>query len=107
MRPGCTWETVLDIARELPSVEESISYRTSALRFRKKLMARLKEDGESLVLIVGFDNREILMQSRPDAFYFTDHYRDYPSVLVHLSRVTREELRDVLALAYECVKAKK
>jgi hypothetical protein len=32
------------------------------------------------------DERDMLVESQPKVFYFTDHYRDYPMVLIRLSR---------------------
>ena len=57
---------------------------------RKKLLARLKEDGDSLVMPgVPQDERDMLVESQPKLFYFTDHYRDYPMVLIRLSKAKR------------------
>ena len=51
---------------------------------------RLKEDGDSLVMPgVPQDEREMLVESQPKIFYFTDHYKDYPMVLIRLSKATR------------------
>ena len=98
-----TYETVRELGRELPGVEESTSYGTSALKVKKKLMVRLKEDGTTIVLLVGFDQRDILMQVDPETFYITDHYRGYPSVLAKLPRLKRRQLRDLLMMAYRFV----
>ncbi len=98
-----TFDTLRVLALALPGVEEGTSYGTPALKVKGKLMARLKEDGESVVLVVGFDNREILMQANPETFYITDHDRNYPSVLVHLTRVTPEELQSVVELTWRNV----
>ena len=38
----------------------------------------------------------MLIEAQPGVFYFTDHYRDYPTVLIRLSktgRATVEPLR--------------
>src|SRR5213596_3613406 len=98
-----TYETVRELARELQDVEESTSYGTPALKVKKKLMVRLKEDGKTIVLLVGFDQRDILMQIDPETFFITDHYRGYPSVLAKLPRLNRRQLRDVLTMAYHYV----
>src|ERR1700674_1278302 len=88
-----TFDTVRELALALPNVEDGTSYGTPALKVKKKLMVRLREDGD-VVFVLGFDKRDMLMAARPEAFYTTDHYRDYPSVLVRLDRVTTGELRD-------------
>ena len=81
-RGAVTFETVRELAHAFPGVEDGTSYGTPALRVKKKFLARLREDGESVVFKVGFDEREMLMNAKPAVFYITDHYRDYPSVLL-------------------------
>lgn len=102
-----TYDTVRELGLALPGVEEGTSYRTQALKAKGKLMVRLREDAQSVVLVIGFDNREILMQMNPETFYVTDHYRDYPAVLVKLSTVHRGELRDALEMAWRHVTAQR
>ena len=91
-----TWETVRQIAQTLPAAEESTSYRTPAFKVKGKLFARLHQDGESLVVGVGFEEREEMMSAAPDKFYITDHYLNYPWMLVRMSKVRPDELRDLL-----------
>jgi hypothetical protein len=94
-----TFDTVRELALALPGVEDGTSYGTPALKAKKKLMIRLREDGD-VVFVLGFDKRDLLMAARPEAFFTTDHYRDYPSVLVHLDKVTIGELRDCVQWAW-------
>jgi len=94
-----TFDTVRELALALPNVEDGTSYGTAALKVKKKLMIRLREDGD-VVFVLGFDKRDMLMAARPEAFYTTDHYRDYPSVLCRLSKVTLGELRDCVQWAF-------
>ena len=80
-----------------PGVEEATSYGTPALKVRGKLLTRLREDGDSLVVKgVGFDERAMLLEADPDIFYVTDHYRDWPIVLVRLSRAHPDTVRTLL-----------
>ena len=95
-----TFSTVRRVALALPAVEEGLSYGTPAFRVRGKFLARLREDGESLAVKCGFDEREFRMRADPDTFFTTDHYRGYPTVLVRLARVTMPELRAVLEQAW-------
>jgi hypothetical protein len=90
------FETVCELARTLPGAEESTSYGTPAFKVRGKLFARFHQDGESLVVSVDFDEREEMMNADPEKFYITDHYRNYPWILVRLSKVRPDELRDLL-----------
>jgi hypothetical protein len=92
-----TWDEVVALCEgELPEVERSTSYGTPALKVRKKLFARLKEDEEHLVVFIDFMEREALTQESPDTYVVTDHYRDYPMMLVVLDDVPGDELRELL-----------
>ena len=56
---------------------------------------------------VDFAQRETLMAADPKAFYITDPYRDYPTMLVGLSVVRPDELRELLAQSWRSVAPKK
>ena len=91
--------TIRQVALAFPGVEESTSYGTPAFRFKKKLIARLHQDGESIMLKLGFEAREHLMRADPGTFFITDHYRHYPSVLARLYRLSADDLRKLLEKA--------
>lgn len=91
-----TFNDVRKMALKLQGVEESTSYGTAAFKVRGKLIARLKEDGESLVVGTTFEEREEMLATEPETYYITDHYLNYPWVLVRLSRVHPDALRDLL-----------
>ena len=91
-----TFDTVRQIAQTLPGAEESTSYGTPAFKVKGKLFARQHQDGESLVVGVDFEEREEMMNAAPEKFYITDHYLNYPWMLVRMSQVRRDELRDLL-----------
>ena len=95
-RTGVTFDTVREIAETLPGAEESMSYGTPAFKVGKKLFARQHQDSESLVIGIDLDAREEMMRAAPKKFYITDHYLNYPWMLVRMSQVTHDELRDLL-----------
>ena len=95
-RKTVTFQTVRKIVLALPAVEEGLSHGTPAFRVKKKFMARLREDGETLVVRIDPNERDFLMQSNPTTFFITDHYRNYPTVLVRLGSVTVDELEELL-----------
>ena len=91
------FDDVRKIALGWPEVEDGTSYGTPALKVRNKLLARLKEDGDSLVMPgVPQDERDMLVERAPELFYVTDHYRDYPMVLIRLSRAARGDVEPLL-----------
>jgi hypothetical protein len=94
-----TFKDVRRIALSLEKVEEGTSYGTAAFKIGGKLIARLKEDGDSLVVGTTFEERDGMIKDDPATYYITDHYLNYPWVLVRLSHVNRDALRDLLVRA--------
>src|SRR5436190_15597177 len=96
-----TLATIRRVASALPGVQEGTSYGTPAWRHKGRLLARLHQDGESLMLKVGFEAREHLVRADPRTFFITEHYRNYPSVLARLERLSADDLHRLLARAIE------
>src|SRR6266550_7926832 len=109
-RSTTNFDTVRKIGLALPGVEESTAYGSPALKVDGKLMAciavnRSAEPG-SLAVRVDFDDRAELIAADPDLYYVTDHYVGYDAVLVRLSRITPDVLRDLLGMAHKFVTRK-
>jgi hypothetical protein len=81
-------------------VERGTSYGTPSLHVRKKILARLKEDGETVAIRVDFADRDVLIELDPEAFYLTDHYRSYPAMLVRLKQVRLSMLEPLVEQAW-------
>jgi hypothetical protein len=109
-KPGSTaltsFEDIREAARSLPGVVDSTSYGTAALKVGGKLFARLHQSLECVVLRIELLDREILMQSAPDAFFITDHYRDYPWILLRFGVVEKNTLPDLIERAWRLVASK-
>ena len=103
---GATFEQVRLAAHALPGVEDSTSYGTPALKVRGKLLARLHQSGECLVLRADLLDREILLQSDARVFFITDHYRDHPWILVRFASVDPDALPELLERAWRLVAPK-
>lgn len=101
-----TFDDIRDIARALPGVVDGTSYGTPALKVRGKLLARLHQSMDCVVLRSELLDREILLQSAPDAFFITDHYRDYPWILLRLGVVEKSILPDLIERAWRLVASK-
>src|SRR5271157_1399704 len=109
-RSTIDFDTVWSIGLAFSGVKESTAYGFPALKVHGKLLAcvpanRSAEPG-SIVVRVDFDDRAELLAAAPDVYYVTDHYADYSAVLVRLSRVHPDGLRDLLGMAYKFVTAK-
>ena len=90
---------IRNVLLALPGVTEGISHGTPGFYVQKKFLARLWENGE--VLVVRTDDRDKWIQTDPEMFFFTDHYRNYPTVLVNLERVEPAVLEQLLTEAWE------
>jgi hypothetical protein len=95
-----TYDTVRSVALDLPNVKEGTSYGTPALKVHGKLFVRLHQDLDKVVVKMPFDRREELMAADPEIYFITDHYRDYPWILVSLSKVHTDALPDLLRTAH-------
>ena len=66
-----------------------------AFKVRKKMFARMREEGDVLVVKVDRDERDALIESEPEVYFVTPHYENYGYVLVRLDVVERDELREI------------
>ena len=91
------YEDARAIILAFPGVEEGTSYGKPAFIVRGKFLTRLRDEDDSLVLLeVGFDERDMLMEAEPETFHITEHYRNYPSVLARLANIHPGTLRGLL-----------
>jgi len=109
-RPSVTFSTVRKLALALPDVEESTAYGAPAFKLRGRLMActatnKAAEPG-TLVVCIDFADRDELVAAEPDVYYLKDHYVDYACVLVRLSRIHPDALRDLLQAGWTFANSK-
>jgi len=109
-RARIDFDTVRSIGLSLPDVEEGTTYRSPALKVRGKLLACIpinrSVEPDSLAVSIDFEKRSVLLSAVPETYYLTDHYRNYPIVLVRLSRIGHDELRNLLEMAWHFVSLK-
>ena len=71
-------------------------------------MARLRSEAEGwLAIRCDFLVRDSLLQVAPDVFHLTDHYRNYPAILVDLEKIRKSALLDILEQAWRMAAPKK
>ncbi|MFT3934845.1 MAG: MmcQ/YjbR family DNA-binding protein [Chitinophagaceae bacterium] len=99
------WAKVGAIATQLPGVEAGTSYGTPAFKVKGKLFARLKEDGKTLVIYT--NEREKWMKQNPAIYFITDHYLNYPNMLVDIAAVPQKDLKALLKASWEMRAPKK
>ena len=99
--PG-PFETVRKVGLALPDVEATTKYDGSPLlkaggSFMAGLAMHPSAEPETLVVRVGLEERDWLLEEAPEIYYVTDYYQRHPVVLVRLSRIDRDALHDVLS----------
>jgi hypothetical protein len=104
-----SFDTVRELGLALPDVEEGTTYGSPALKVGGKMFACLavhrSADPGSLAIRLDFDQRDELIAADPKTYYLTDHYVNYPVVLVRLARVRQDALRDLLLMGWRFVSA--
>ena len=108
--PHRSFKTVESIGRSLPDVEVTTTYGQPALKVRGKMFVCIAShksaEPNTLVVMMDFADRDALIEDDPGTYYLKEHYVNYPCVLVRLSRVRADALRDLVTGAYRFVRAK-
>jgi len=109
-RKKITFDTVRAIGRTLPEVEEATMYGTPALKVRGQWLVCVpthkSAEPDSLAVRVDFAQRDEMIAAEPEIYYVQEHYVSYPVVLVRLSRVHPDALRDLLGAGWKFVSAR-
>jgi hypothetical protein len=96
-----TEDDVRRIALSLPETTEKPSYGTPGFRVKDKLFARVREEGDVLVVwCQDEEEKEALIASEPEKFFTTPHYEGHPTVLVRFGAVEVDELTELLTEAW-------
>jgi len=107
--PHRSFKTVESIGRSLPDVEVTTTYGQPALKVRGKMFVCIAShksaEPNTLVVMMDFADRDALVEDDPDTYYLKEHYLNYPCVLVRLSRVHVDALRDLITGAHRFVSA--
>lgn len=95
------WNTVQKLMSELdfPDTVESVSYGTPSFKVRTKFLCRILDDAETLV--IHSDDRDEWLADGGEVFFFTEHYRNYPYVLVRLGKIGKAKLRQLLTQSWK------
>jgi hypothetical protein len=102
-----TFDAIQKMALALDNVEEATSYGTPAFKLGGTMIARLRDDLGALVLRMSIEDREALTAEDPETYFITDHYLNYPYVLIRMTRVHPDAMRDLLRGAWKTAAAQK
>ncbi|HEY6515764.1 MAG TPA: hypothetical protein VIY50_06440 [Steroidobacteraceae bacterium] len=98
------YDRFLRIALAMPGAEAATSYGTPAIKVKGKLLSRWRTEAEgALAIRCDFLDRQILLLAQPDVFFLTDHYRDYPMILMRIDKASRAAMTDAVERAWRLV----
>jgi hypothetical protein len=98
---------VRKLALSFPGMTEGTSYGDHAFLLDGKFFSRFNEKERGLVVYVEETLRDALLAGKPDVYFATDHYRNYPYVLARLERLPRAELAALYEEAFRARAKKK
>lgn len=97
-----------EIALSFPGALEKPSYGRPAFFIEKKFFTRLRSEDASIVIGLGsIEQRDMMLELDGDTYHITDHYKDYPYILVRLTKITPAELEIMLERRWRQIAPKK
>jgi hypothetical protein len=98
------------IGRTLPDVEVTTTWGKPTLKVRGKMFVCIAShksaEPDTLVVMMDFADLDALIEEEPGTYYLKEHYVGYPCVLVRLSCVHPNALRDLVVGAHRYVSEK-
>jgi hypothetical protein len=92
-----TEDDVRRVALSLPHTTERPSYGTPGFRVKDRLFARVREEGDVLVVWCEDEGeKQAMIESEPETFFTTPHYDGHPMVLVRLEAADVGVLTELL-----------
>ena len=100
-----TLAAAMRIGAALPDVEQTTAWGAPALKVHGRMMAckaiNKQAEPNTLGVCIPIPQREELIAADPATYYLKPHYEDYPCVLVRLSQIHPDALRDLLRMGWE------
>jgi hypothetical protein len=95
----------MKLGAALPDVEQTTTWGAPTLKVRGRMMAckaiNKQAEPNTLAVCMPIPDRDELIAADPGTYYLKPHYEEYPCVLVRLSRIQPDALRDLLRMGWE------
>ena len=105
-----SFKTVEAVGRALPDVEVTTTWGKPTLKVRGKMFVCIAShksaEPDTLVVMMDFADRDALIEDDPGTYYLKEHYLNYPCVLVRLSRIRTDALKDLVTGAHRFISTK-
>ena len=99
-KPFTNWDEVMAFALGLPGAEASTSYGAPTVRIRGKPVVYPGRERGSFAIASPLVEKELLIETDPDTFWESDHYRGWPAVLVRYGSADRERIEAMIMRAW-------
>ena len=94
-------DDVRRVALSLPATSERSSYGTPGFRVRDRLFARIRPEGDSVVVwCADIGEKEAIIAAEPDKFFTMPHYDGHPTVLLAMGGVGLDDLTEALTQSW-------
>ena len=85
------------IMLSIPGTDERLWFREPSVFIHDRFLAKTHKTEDAVTLQVGsMEMRDMMLEAEPKLFYITDHYRNFPFVLIRLSALTKTVLKEML-----------
>jgi hypothetical protein len=106
-RASATYEMVRQTALSLPNVKEGTAWGYPAFRASGKIFLCFRKDLDAVSIRVPFDQRDEMIEASPETYFTTEHYENYPWVLVHIKMLDPSILLDLVRIGWKTVRSSK
>jgi hypothetical protein len=96
-----TWERVVELAHELPEVEDATSFRSPCFRVAGKAFAGVSRHKGAIWARCDREERPFLVASNPELYRLTPHFERSPAyLLIWLEHASEQDVRERLEDAW-------
>ena len=103
-----TFDDIRQIAHKFTGMTDSTSYNTPSLKVRNKMLARVSDDADDVLVmkVPDIQFRDVILSNEPDNYYITPHYQNYPYVLVRLNNIKPDDVEDLIERTWRTLASK-
>ena len=94
------WDEAVAFALALPGTARSTSSGRPAVKVNGKAFLYPGREKGSFAAASPLGEKELLIETDPDTFWESDHYRGWPAVLVRYDSADPERVRQVITRAW-------
>jgi hypothetical protein len=95
------WDVVRELALSFPEVEAATGDRPAfSVRGKGFAWEARERDGGGLAVRVDRDEKQLLLDANPTAYFTSPHYNGFPAIQIRVEQIDVEELRERLEDAW-------